>query len=163
LQSKRLTKMPCLRVDYLCSFQGSLGHAWRLGSMTRHKRRLGRKIRETGSTSCAIRKRPCLIILLSAIIGHWNISFFFLIINSMIYNPNIYSSSAKRPNNNLPLLFPFLCHSRALLLFLSDWVFFLPFLYKNLYKTFLKGIFYFKEDLGIHSTRSLTTCYVFSE
>jgi len=67
-----------------------------------------------------IRRRSCFIILLSTIMDHWNVSFVFLTVDSMICNPNIYSRSAEGSNNNLPLLSPSLCHSRAPLLFLSD-------------------------------------------
>jgi len=67
-----------------------------------------------------IRREPCFIILLSTIIGHWNVSFVFLTVDSIICNPNIYSRSTERFNNNLPLLSLSLCYSRAPLLFLSD-------------------------------------------
>jgi len=67
-----------------------------------------------------IGRRLCFIIPLSTIIGCWNVSFVFLIVNSMIYNPNIYSRGIEGPNNKLPLLSPSLCHFRALLLFLSN-------------------------------------------
>jgi len=62
----------------------------------------------------------CFIILLSTIIGYWNVSFVFLTVDSMICNPNIYSRSTEGSNNNLPPLSPFLCYSRAPLLFLSN-------------------------------------------
>jgi len=67
-----------------------------------------------------IEKKLCLIILLPTIIGCWNVSFVFLFVNLMICNPNIYSSGTEGPNNKLPLLSSSLCHSRALLLFLSN-------------------------------------------
>jgi len=152
-----------LRVDCLCLYQGSLTYTRRSNSMGRHKKRLNRRIREIESTNCIIRRRFCLIIPLSAIIGHWNVSFVFLFVDSMLCNPNIYSSSTEGPNNKWPLLFPFFCHSRAPLLFLSNWDFFLFFFYKNLYKVSLKRISYFEKDLDIHLTRSLTTHYMFLE
>jgi len=67
-----------------------------------------------------IRRGPYLIILLPTIIGHWNVSFVFLTVDSMICNPNIYSRSAEGSNNNLPLSFLSLYYSEALLLLLSD-------------------------------------------
>ena len=97
-----------------------MGHTRRLDSMVGHRERLGRRIRKTESTGHVIRRRPCLIILLPAIMGHWNVSFVFLFVYSMIFNPNIYSSSIERPNNKLPLSSLSLCYSRAPLLFLSD-------------------------------------------
>jgi len=72
------------------------------------------------STGCMIGKRPCFIIPLPTIMGYWNVSLVFLTVDSMICNSNIYSRSTERSNNNLPPLSPFLCHSRAPLLFLSD-------------------------------------------
>jgi len=44
----------------------------------------------------------------------------YLIVDSMIYNPNIYSRGIERSNNNLPPSFLSFYHSRAPLLFLSD-------------------------------------------
>jgi len=81
--------------------------------MVGHRSRLGRRIRRTESTSHIIKRRPCLIISLPAIMGYWNVSFVFLFVYSMIFNPNIYSSSIERPNNKLPLSSLSLCVMRA--------------------------------------------------
>jgi len=48
-----------------------------------------------------IRRELYFIISLSTIISYWNVSFVFLIVDSMICNPNIYSRGTEGPNNNL--------------------------------------------------------------
>ena len=162
-QLGRLTKTTCSRVVYLHSLWGFLGWLRRLGSTAGHKGRLGRRIREDRKywpydqeETLPHHFTPChnglirMFLLFSYLLTQW-----FVI---LIY---IYSSNTEGPKNKLPLSSPSFCHSRAPLLFLSDWVLFLLFLYKKLYKTSLKGISHFKEDLGICLTRSLTACYTF--
>ena len=54
-----------------------------------------------------IKRGPCFIISLSAIMGCWNISFVFLIVDSMICNPNIYFRGTKGKNKKLPPSSPY--------------------------------------------------------
>jgi len=76
-----------------------LGYARRLDSIVEHRERLDRRIRRTKSTGYVIREELCLIIPLSTIMGCWNVFFVFLFVDSIICNPNIYSSSVEGPKN----------------------------------------------------------------
>ena len=121
------------------------------------------ELEEIKSIGHMTERGPCFIIPLSTIIDCWNVSFVFSIVDSIICNPNIYSRGIKRSNRKLAPLSLSLCCSRALLLFLSNWVFLFVFFIKSLYKTSLKRTSHFEKNLGICLTRSLTTHYVSSE
>ena len=147
LELGRSMKILTSRVGHLHWPQGSSSCIWKLNSMNRHKKRLDRRIRRDGEHWLCDQKKTLLhhsTLYQNRLLEYF---FCFLIVDSMICNPNIYSRGAEGPSNKLsPSSLSLYC-SGALLLFLSDWVFLFVSFIKSLYKISLKGISHFKKDL----------------